>query len=129
MNGRTNAAGGKGGGITPEMFGLTKMAVDTFTYTSKRMLRNQDFYHSLGKEPKLVLLIHDTAYTYASEPLEISFATTLTNYGVRVVYSTAAGVVDGENKISLYTINDSRFEVTESNSFHLKGTYNLITMA
>lgn len=51
MNGRTNAAGGKGGGITPEMFGCSKIAFDDFAFSAQMDL-NTRISHSLGTTPK-----------------------------------------------------------------------------
>ena len=46
-------------GLTPEMFGCTKMAVDTFTLTSRTSATNYTISHSLGTEPKYFIIIGD----------------------------------------------------------------------
>ena len=45
------------GGISPEMFGLTKMAVDKYTPTAEDNLMT--IPHSLGETPKIAILIAD----------------------------------------------------------------------
>ena len=46
-------------GITPEMFGCTQMAVDTFTLTSNTIGSNYSISHSLGTKPKYFIIIGD----------------------------------------------------------------------
>ena len=46
-------------GLTPEMFGCTKMAVDTFTLTSNTTSNNYTISHSLGTRPKYFIIIGD----------------------------------------------------------------------
>ena len=48
-----------GDGLTPEMFGCTKMAVDTFTLTSTTVGSNYSISHSLGTKPKYFIIIGD----------------------------------------------------------------------
>ena len=48
-----------GEGLTPEMFGCTQMAVDTFTLTSRTSASKYTISHSLGTEPKYFIIIGD----------------------------------------------------------------------
>ena len=52
-------------GITPGMFGCTKMAVDTLILTADTKLSTYTVNHSLGKIPKVILVIAETAPTVA----------------------------------------------------------------
>ena len=47
-------------GITPEMFGCTKMAVDTFTLTSRTNITNYTISHSLGEIPKFIFIVAES---------------------------------------------------------------------
>ena len=48
-----------GGGITPEMFGYTKMAIDKYTPTSDTYTYNVKVNHSLGEIPKRIIILVD----------------------------------------------------------------------
>ena len=50
-------------GITPEMFGCTKMAVDTFTLTSRTIITNYTISHSLGEIPKFIFIVAESLPT------------------------------------------------------------------
>lgn len=55
-------------GITPQMFGCTKMAVDTYTPTSNIALDSISIPHSLGEIPKIFFILAEkkiTAENYA----------------------------------------------------------------
>ena len=69
-------------GISPEMFGCTKMAVDTFTLTSDNSISSTvKINHSLGEVPKIMFIIAE----------EFSNSAT-TRYIKRM-----SGVYDGDN--------------------------------
>lgn len=54
-----------GGGLTPEMFGCTKMAVDTLILTAATQLSTYTVNHSLGEIPKVILVMSEIAPTVA----------------------------------------------------------------
>ena len=46
-----------GGGITPQMFGCTKMAVDEFILSADKSTGEYTINHSLGEKPKLFFIL------------------------------------------------------------------------
>ena len=61
------------GGLTPEMFGCTKMAVDEFTPASDKQMGSITLNHSLGVIPRLLIIVADNQDSYIAE----SYHTTL----------------------------------------------------
>lgn len=152
--GKTNSVAA-GGGITPEMFGCTSMAVDT--YTSAADARDNIIVpHSLGKIPKLVLIMASSDVGY----YDVSFAdkgyvthlfileitdSEVTTPAPKGIYAANSKLVKKGTKyptlISDY-ITDSSYLLFASDSLHISvsgsGTggylkagvsYNVITMA
>ena len=60
-------------GITPEMFGCTKMVVDTYTPTANIQMGSVTLIHSLGVIPRLLIIVADNQDSYIAE----SYHTTL----------------------------------------------------
>ena len=83
-------------GITPQMFGCTKMAVDKYTFASKSAL-NVGIPHSLGEIPKYVFI-----FSEVDEPTSTSSAYLTKYWGAMPVNSSR--VVDGYMD---YTQSDS----------------------
>ena len=54
-------------GITPEMFGCTKMAVDEFTPASDKEMASVTLNHSLGVIPRLFIIVADNQDSYIAE--------------------------------------------------------------
>lgn len=50
-------------GLTPEMFGCTKMAVDTFSFSSRGQMGTKVISHSLNDVPKMAIIIPKTKPT------------------------------------------------------------------
>lgn len=46
--------------ITPELFGCTKMAIDEVTFSSRTLLSEVTFNHSLGEKPSHVIIVVET---------------------------------------------------------------------
>ena len=69
-------------GITPEMFGCTKMAIDTYTPAANIMMGDVTLYHSLGEKPRLVIIVSDNMDSYErgsyTQTIKICF---ITNWG------------------------------------------------
>ena len=55
------------GGITPEIFGCTKMAVDEFTPASDKQMASVTLNHSLGVIPRLLIIVADNQDSYIAE--------------------------------------------------------------
>lgn len=52
--------------LNPQMFGYTKMAVDTFTPSSDTLFRNWSIPHSLGEIPKFVIIRAKSITSYVT---------------------------------------------------------------
>ena len=59
-------------GITPEMFGCTKMAIDEFTPASDKQMASVTLNHSLGVIPRLLIIVADNQDSYIAESNHIT---------------------------------------------------------
>lgn len=114
--------------ITPEMFGCTKMAVDTFTFASATYCTTE-LSHSLGEKPK-VLLIMTAGELSLNNELKYSFSC-LTGTYVEVntsdaFYSTSNRAITLAN--STITLTSTTFK-KQNRNYSAGKEYIVITMA
>ena len=110
-------------GITPEMFGCTKMAVDTFTLSSTMEIKNYTISHSLGEIPKFMYVVaerlptsYDGAiYNYVNTNINLD---SITLYGKITYYS-----INASNVNHIVETNANANSIT-ANSFYINGSYN-----
>ena len=63
-------------GITPEMFGCTKMAIDTYIPSSNIKIDEQEIPHSLGIIPRAIIMVADRdTYQYTGDYCQFVFYT------------------------------------------------------
>lgn len=115
-------------GITPEIFGCSRMAVDTFVYSSSTVANGVTLNHSLNDVPKVVLITvknRPSAYYNVGNMLAIVTATNQLSGGIeyytsQIVGGSASGTVTSTTiKLSLSV-----------NAYFITGAeYQLITMA
>ena len=118
-----------GGGLTPEMFGCTKMAVDTLILTSATQLSTYTVNHSLGEIPKVILVMSEIAPTVAwrlnrclcdnsKQSTRVDCTTSYYNNGL---------VTNNSNYVNSIT-NSSFIIYSQILSFDANVKYNIITM-
>lgn len=114
-----------GGGITPEMFGCTKMAVDTYTPAANIMMGDVTLYHSLGKIPRLVIIVSDNMDSYEKgtyrQTIKIGFITNWNGSANSNFSCNAVKSYDGANSNSANT----NANVTLSSSY-IRGNTNYV---
>ena len=95
------------GGITPEMFGYTKMAIDTYTLAANTMMGDVTLYHSLGEKPRLVMIVSDNMDSYEQgiyrDTIKICFITNWTGSSKSNFNCNAVKSHDGANRDSAAT--------------------------
>lgn len=122
-----------GDGLTPEMFGCTKMAVDTFTLTSTTIGSNFSISHSLGTKPKYFIIIGDFSGISKSTYDVISVMGANHNLSDSVDYANLSYWGDSSISTSYATISlisSVEFRVNApSCRFEANVKYTVITMA
>lgn len=120
------------GGLTPENFGFTKMAVDTFSFSSRGQMATNTISHSLNDVPKMAIIIPKTKPT-ANYNLFAFFGTN--PYGVSGNKSNGS-FASYENSGSFGTVQGNfrseilRVGTSITNAYYEAGVeYTLITMA
>ena len=110
-------------GITPEMFGCTKMAIDTYTPAANIMMGDVTLYHSLGEKPRLVIIVSDNMDSYEQgvyrDTIKICFITNWTGSSKSNFNCNALKSYDGANSDSAAT----NANVTLSSSY-IRGNTN-----
>ena len=119
-----------GGGLTPEIFGCSKMAVEDKTYSSNTSMYNSGngITHSLGVAPKVVILLAKTSVT--SEMISFFYngnePISGTSKYIYTYISYGSVNISGE---AMSNLTDSKI-ITSGNVYLGAGvTYTLITMA
>lgn len=128
-------------GITPQMFGCTKMAVDSFTLASDTVMPTSTsspkyFSHSLGVKPVFMAIIADmpintttTRYIYSL----VSYRARDVDNGSISAMATANGAMGSENGTWVANLTSATqiALALSGSSRYLKGgvTYKVITMA
>ena len=112
-------------GITPEMFGCTKMAVDTFTLSSTTVIKNYTISHSLGEIPKFMYVVAErlpTAYdgaifNYVNTNVKLD-GTTL--YGKMTYYSINSIAVNhiAEIDVNANSITANSFYINSASYYY-----------
>ena len=120
-------------GITPEMFGCTKMAVDTFTLTSDTVGSEYNISHSLGTKPKYFIIIGDFSGVSKSTYDIISVMGANHNLSGSVNHANLSywrnSMVE-TYYVSLSQISTAEFRVNDpSDHFKANVKYTVITMA
>lgn len=116
-------------GITPEMFGCTKMAVDTLILTAATQLSAYTVNHSLGEIPKVILVMSEIAPTVAwrLNRCLCDNSNQSTRVGCTASYYNNGFVTNNSNYVNSITnssfIIDSQILVFDANV-----KYNIITM-
>lgn len=143
MNGKTNSlltSGGSGGEISPEMFGCTKMAIDTFSYSDTTSVLNVKLKHSLGEIPKVAIIICPVDSTYvppSGNYLELCMLThtTIKNYAAESAFCYSVWWESEDDlactvttSIDTQSITITKIEYTTT-KFKVNTTYTIITMA
>ena len=118
-------------GITPEMFGCTKMAVDTFTLTSNTTGKNYTISHSLGTIPKYFIIIGDInskvingiySVMVANHNLSDSISYANVSYWDISKISTSNALIDSISSVG-FTVDNPSFR------FVANAEYTVITLA
>ena len=122
-----------GGGLTPEMFGCTKMAVDTFTLSSRTACYNHTISHSLGEMPKYVFLISEAeaqANNDVSFGIGINLNLVTNPEGVMTAHKIGSEM-EYNRTGGFYPINSTSIKFNISNSYYWMAgiKYTVITMA
>ena len=121
-----------GEGITPEMFGCSKMAVDTFTLTSRTPTKDYTISHSLGTIPKYFIVV------YEDEPASKSVFDTYSVMGANNNLSTTvekANICYYANHVSydytsISSISSTGFKVDKGSTYFMENVkYTVITLA
>lgn len=116
-------------GVSPEMFGYTKMAVDTFMFSARTAVSGTTLNHSLADIPKIVMISTKataTDYGDATNMLSLLHSNTgmingaLNYYYTNMATATLSGTVTGTTVKLTLTVNPSYIAGVE---------YTLITMA
>ena len=118
--------------LTPEMFGCTKMAVDTFTYSSRKVASSVTQTHTLGKTPKMAIVMaeevsanNDLYVFFTSNPLQAS--------GTRDNSTLASHKTNTYASCSAFksTLTETAYNVVGATSVYFQAgvEYTLITMA
>ena len=119
-----------GGGITPEMFGCTKMAVDTFTLASDTKGMDKYINHSLEEIPKFISVSCNESSLgelgiYGVLALNMTKKSTL-KYGTCFFNNSGETY---ESSSSLQSISSSVFRVYGNHLWKANVKYTVITMA
>ena len=124
-----------GGGITPEMFGCTKMAVDKVTFSSRRTLKAAgSISHSLGEQPKIIIVLSPyRKTTTANNVIEMllmhgDFTSATSYYGCQINTTSTA---DNFNAITTGLTVDTSTLISYDTSYYLEANveYTIITAA
>ena len=120
-------------GITPEMFGCTKVAVDTFTLASNTVSSEYSISHSLGTKPKYFIIIGDYSGVSKSTFDIISVMGANHNLSGSVNYANLS--YWGNSMVETYYVSISLISTVEfrvndpSDHFKANVKYTVITMA
>lgn len=120
------------GGITPEMFGCAKMAIDTFVPTSNIMVNTSNYTvnHSLGEIPKVVLIV---ANQLPSLNTGFSFIYTRSDFANKWygIYLCGTDYSATSNLILQSNVTESTFRIwMQYTRYFVQGVeYSIITMA
>ena len=114
-------------GLTPEMLGYTKMAVDTFTFTADTQI-NTAINHSLGESPKcLFIVINSEPATVKTDRVKkyMGFgASNTNNTNGYMLYSSVSMITQ------IFNVTDTTIIGSSSYYYWYGGVeYTLITMA
>ena len=105
-------------GITPEMFGCTKMAVDTFTLTSRTKITDYTISRSLGEIPKFIFIVAESLPTVNND---------IYNYvntnDTQDSYAPFGKLTYYNSGFNNQTYDNSHAKSINANSFHVEGAY------
>ena len=138
-----------GGGITPEMFGCSKMAIDEVTISSRTLLGTLtygfDFIHSLGETPKFYFIVKEDLSNIANSDFVFVMGFYTGAFGISKIvigphggYYNDNSIYGGANNssaISLDSIDATKIKIcrygSSSNYYRYlnTGKYKIITMA
>ena len=118
-------------GLTPEMFGCTKMAVDKFTLSSTLICNAHSISHSLGTIPKFMFIIagkKPTAYYNVYQVLSTNpHLNSEISSNIICYYSSGSYNAD---TVVINSITNNQFKVSNSTFKYSEGIeYTVITMA
>ena len=105
-------------GITPEMFGCTKMAVDTFTLTSGTIVTNYTISHSLGEIPKFIFIVAESLPTVNNDIYNYVNTNDTQNS-----YAPFGKLTYYKSGFTNQTCNNSHAKSINANSFYVEGAY------
>ena len=104
-------------GITPEMFGYTKMAVDTFTLTSRTKITNYTISHSLGEIPKFIFIVAESLPTVNGDIYNYVNTNDTQNS-----YAPSGKLTYYDSGFNNQTYNNSHAKSINANSFYVEGS-------
>ena len=105
-------------GITPEMFGCTKMAVDTFTLTSGTIVTNYTISHSLGEIPKFIFIVAESLPTVNNDIYNYVNTNDTQNS-----YAPFGKLTYYKSGFTNQTCNNCHAKSINANSFYVEGAY------
>ena len=127
-----------GGGLTPEMFGCTKMAVDTFTLSSVTVIRKYTISHSLGEIPKFMYVVAERLPTAYNGAIYNYVCTNVILNGIAlygkmtyyIINSVAVNHIEETNvNANSITANSFYINSASNNYYEANVKYTVITMA
>ena len=105
-------------GITPEMFGCTKMAVDTFTLTSRTKITDYTISHSLGEIPKFIFIVAESLPT-----VNYDIYNYVNTNDTQVSYAPFGKLTYYDSGFNNQTYYNSHAKSINANSFYVEGAY------
>ena len=118
----------------PSLFGLTKIAIDTFTVTDSKAIKDQAVTHSLKQIPKVAMIVAPNPTT--NNDLKLGIVCNLAGVSGTVgqaawywLYDTSTGGRHSTTTVSS-TIDSSSITISASGTYYRTGIqYYVITMA
>ena len=117
-------------GITPEMFGCTKMAVDKFTLSSTLICNAHLISHSLGTIPKFIFIIAEKKPTEYYNVYQVLSTNPHLNSEIssNIICYYHSGIYDADT-VPIDSITSNQFKVSNSTFKYTAGIeYTVITM-
>lgn len=103
-------------GITPEMLGCSKMAVDTYTPTANTQLGTVTLNHSLGEIPRLVIITSNNMESYIAgiytTTIKLSFISNW--HGTTLTQFSCGALKNSDNARIDYSANNSNITLSSN---------------